>query len=216
MKASQLNPPRCHVLRPGTPASAVTDLAAREGWELVSDAPRSNNRSAVRRWRVGGEADADAAEVELLDDHVAGYRLITVSESVSGLVAEALPGWGTEELFAQAQSADDPLTRMRALRALQYVQIVAAMNAAPQSPLDPDDPELRLITDDERFLTAFRGGLTDPVPGVRRAAVDGLGRTFYPGAQAILREHRDQLPDHAETIDWFLENGTFRIRAKDS
>lgn len=216
MKASQLDPPRCHLLRPGIPASAVSDLAARQGWELVADQPRSHNRSAVRRWRVGEAEAPEPAEVEVIEDHVAGCRIVTAAASVYDLVAAALPGWDVAELVTQAGSADDPSTRMRALRALQYAQIVAAMSVAPQSPLDPEDPTVRLIADDERFLAAFRHGLDDPVPGVRRAAVDGLGRTFYPGGQAILREHRDRLPDHAETIDWYLERGTFRIQAKNS
>ncbi|GAA3765438.1 hypothetical protein GCM10022225_59500 [Plantactinospora mayteni] len=216
MTTSELSDSHCYVLRPGTPASAVSDLAVGQGWELVADQPRGYDRVAIRRWRVTGgtETGAGVDEMELIDDHIAGYRAVTAPDLIRDRIAGSLPLWSADDLFTQAQSAADPLVRMRALRALQYFQIVAAMQAAPQAPLDPDDPDLRLIADDERYLAAFRRGLEDPVPGVRRAALDGLCRTFYPGAQAILREYRDRLPDHTETIDWYLEKGTHRIRAK--
>jgi hypothetical protein len=218
VKTSELSDSHCYVLHPGTPASAVSDLAARLGWELVADEPRGFSRSAVRRWRVTDGADAGAGvdEVQLTDDHTAGYRTIAAPDPIRNRIAESLPVWNADDLFEQARSAEDPLVRMRALRALQYFQIIAAMHAAPRAPLDPDEPHLRLIADDERYLDAFRRGLEDPVPGVRRAAVDGLCRTFYPGAQAILREYRDRLPDHTETIDWHLEQGTHRVRAEPS
>lgn len=216
MTTSELSDSHCYVLRPGTPASAVSDLATWQGWELVADVPRSYNTAAVRQWRVTGGTDTGAGvdEVDLIDDHIAGYRAITAPDPIRDQIAESLPLWNADDLFEQARSAEDPLVRMRAQRALQYFQIVAAMHAAPRSPLDPDEPHLRLIADDERYLAAFRLGLEDPVPGVRRAALDALCRTFYPGAQAILREYRDRLPDHTETIDWYLEKGTHRIRAK--
>ncbi|MEV6965723.1 HEAT repeat domain-containing protein [Hamadaea sp. NPDC051192] len=207
----------CYVLRAGTPASVVTDLAAERGWVLVSDEPPSFNRAAIKRWRPSEEADAD--QVELISDHMSGCHTLTAPEPVRW-IAEALPVWTAGELLDQARSDEDPLVRMRALRALQYFQIAAALRSAPDSPLDPDEPHLRLIADDERYLDVFRQGLDDPVPGVRRAAVDGLCRTFYPGAQPILRAYRDRLAeqgepsDQLETIDWYLEKGLHRIRAK--
>jgi len=205
----------CYVLRPGTPVSAVMDVAAEEGWVLVADQPRSYSRSATKRWHLTESADAD--EVELIDDHMSGCRTITAPEPIRKRITEILPLWTADELFEQARSAEDPLVRMRALRALQYFQIAAALRVAPDSPLDPDEPHLRLIADDDRYLAAFRSGLDDPAPGVRRAAVDGLCRTFYPGARAILREYRDRLDDEsdqAKSIDWQFEQGPHRIRAE--
>jgi len=198
------------VLHPDTSASAVVDLAARQGWELTADEPCGHDKASVRRWRVTG-SDSD---VELMVNHVGGHRTIVAPDAIRDRIVECLPLWNVDDLFEQARSAVDPLVRMRALRALQFFQIAAAMHAAPRSPLDPEKPHLRLIADDERYLAAFRRGLEDPVRGVQRAALAGLCLSFYPGAQAILREYRDRLPDHIETIDWYLEKGTYRIQAK--
>lgn len=195
--------PHSWVLRPGTPVAAFTTLARAEGWTRVSDAPRAHNGSAYQVWR------GEEGTVELVIDHVHGLRVLA-SVPYGPLLREKLPLIDVDELFAEA-AADDPLSRMRALSALLHMQINAAMTAAPTFPVDPDSPEHRLVEDDTRFLDAFATGLADPEPGVRRAAVEGLTASLYPGAFPILRAWRDRLPELHGKIDWAFERGRTRI-----
>lgn len=197
--------PHSWVLRPGTPVAAFTGLARDEGWTLVNDVPRAHNASAYQVWR------GEEGTVELVLDHVHGLRVLA-SVPYGPLLREKLPLIGVDELFAGA-TADGPLPRMQALYALLHMQINAAMTAAPTFPLDPESPEHRLVEDDTRFLDAFTTGLADPEPGVRRAAVEGLTASLYPGAFPILREWRDRLPELHGKIDWALKRGRTRITA---
>lgn len=197
--------PHSWVLRPGTPVAAFTALARAEGWTLTSDAPRAHNATAYQVW------SGEEGTVELVLDHVHGLRVLA-SVPYGPVLREKLPLIDVDELFADA-AADEPLQRIRALYALLHMQINAAMNAAPTFPIDPESPEHRLIEDDTRFLDAFTTALTDPEPGVRRAAVEGLTASLYPGALPILREWRDRLPELQGKIDWAFNRGPTRITA---
>ena len=197
------------VLRPGTPSAAVHDMAIRDGWRLVAHQPRGRTRAASHQWEV-----ADG-RVNLIEDHESGYRLVTVynSRTLSDRLAAQLPLLEEQTVLDQAYPAEDPLTRMRLLRVLYYFQIAAALRAGRAAPVDPDDPEHKKIDDDARYLDLFAGALADPEPGIRRAAIDALGHSMFPGARTVLRDHRDQLEDHTEVIDFYLDEPPVRILA---
>lgn len=197
--------PHSWVLRPGTPVAAFTALARAEGWRLTGDAPRAHNATAYQVWK------GEEGTVELVLDHVHGLRVLA-SVPYGPLLCEKLPLIGVDELFADA-AADEPLRRIQALYGLLHMQVNAVMAAAPTLPLDPESPEHRLVEDDAHFLDAFATGLADPEPGVRRAAVEGLTASFYPGAFPILREWRDRLPELHGKIDWAFKRGPARISA---
>ena len=195
--------PHSWVLRPGTPAAAFGALARAEGWTLLRDAPRAHNAPAFQTWR------GDDGTVDLILDHVHGLRVIA-SEAYGPLLTGRLDLIGVDELLAEAAAAE-PLRRMRALHGLLHLQVNAVMAAAPNLPPDPESPEHRLVEDDPRFLDAFTAGLADEEPGVRRAAVEGLTASLYPGTLPILREWRERLPGLEARIDWALERGRDRV-----
>jgi len=118
-----------------------------------------------------------------------------------------------DDLFEQARSAEDPLVRMRAYGP-PVLQVSAALRARIAVASRPGQAASAVDRRaNERYLAAFHRGLEDSRAG--RTARRGRRPLphLLPGAQPILREYRDRLPDHTETIDRFLEKGTYRIRA---
>ncbi len=197
------------LLRPDATSAAVHELAAREGWRLVAQTPRSRAVPASHQWKV------DDGSVNLTEDHESGYRIVYVWDSpgLGGRLAGLLPLLDEQTVLDQTRAAEDPITRARLLRALVHFQVGAALRSGRAAPVDPDDPEHKLIPDDPRYLELFAAALGDPEPGIRRAAIDALGNSMFPGARAILRDRRDQLADHTEVIDFFLGQPPLRIAA---
>jgi hypothetical protein len=197
------------LLRPSTPSAAVHHLAARDGWCLVTHGPRTRASGARHEWKVGD------GSVNLVEDHESGHRIVSVcnSPALREQLAAQLPLLDEQTVLDQTRTTDDPTTRIRLLRVLKYLQLGAALRAGRTAPADPEDPEYKKIDDDVRYLDLFASALADPEPGIRRAAIDALGRSLFPGARAILRDHRDRLPDHTEVIDFYLEQPPVRISA---
>ncbi|WP_158088884.1 hypothetical protein [Thermoactinospora rubra] len=117
-----------------------------------------------------------------------------------------------EDLFETTRAATEPLEKMRAVRALAFLQHSAALSAAQTAPEDPDHPGCALLQDDVRYLEAFERALLDPVAGVRRAGLDALRHSLWPGARDIVRRHYDSLPQFADLIDEWLVDEAPRIR----
>ncbi len=195
------------LLPPGTPSAAVHDLAAREGWRLVAHEPRGRMAPARHEWK------ADDGLVGFIEDQESGHRIVHIynSPALRDRLATRLALLDEQTVLDQTRAAEDPLTRMRLLRVVAYLQLTAALRAGRAAPVDPDDPEHKRIDDDARYLELFASAIADPEPGVRRAAIDALGRSMYPGARAVLRDHRDRLTGHAEVIDFYLEQPPVKI-----
>lgn len=198
---------RAFLLRPGTLSAVVHELAGREGWPLVHHVPRNRVVPELHQWRV------EDGHVTLMELHECGHRLITATHSpgLAERLPERLPLLDGRTVLDQAATAIDPQARLRLLRVLILFQLSAGIEAARSAPPDPDDPKYKKIDDDPRYLNLFAAGLTDPAPGVRRAAIEALSKCLFPGSRTILQAHRDELTDNAKAIDEILAKPLYRI-----